>query len=105
MVDSELRRPAAARIEAHFRRVADHVRGYGSLTNLSGATLAYANPASTAATISSALTPGWQTGEIEFSASSSDGPALTQVLPVRAYYGPLWRVFWPVRALTKSIDA
>jgi hypothetical protein len=73
MVDSELRRPAAARLEVYFRLVGDHVRVYGSLTNLSGAALAYANSASTAATISSALTPGLQTGEIEFSASNSDG--------------------------------
>src|SRR5512136_2137378 len=30
MVDSELRRPAEARIEAYFRRVGDHIRVYGS---------------------------------------------------------------------------
>jgi hypothetical protein len=233
MVDSELRRPAGARIEAYFRRVGDHVRVYGSLTNLSSAALSYANSASigaivyenarihltdrfarttaqlylsspllpgamvtftldtpnlsgvdwnrlhtvvfadyrpagsaafdmlqaayaapitmtvqpnplvlmvdsslnidmslpltmrgpynldwtatediswlglstasgsimappTITTISGALTPGWQTGEIEFSASSSDGLALTQILPVRAYYGPVRRASLPI---------
>ncbi len=233
MVDSELRRPAGARLEAYFRRVGDHVRVYGSLTNLSGVALSYANSASigamvyenaqihltdrfvrttaqiyvdspllpgavmtftldtpdlsgvdwnrlhtvvfadylpsgaaafdmlqaayaapvtltvqpdplvlmvdssqnvdmslplvmrgpyhlnwtatenipwlglstasgsiaappTVTTISSALTSGWQTGEIAFSASSSDGLTLTQVLPVRAYYGPLQYAFLPI---------
>ncbi len=232
MVDNELRRPAEARIEAYFRRVGDHVRVYGSLTNLSSATLSGVNSASigaivyenarihltdrfvrtaaqlyldnpllpgamvtftldtpdlsgvdwnrlrtvvfadynpagsatfdmlqaayavpvtltvqpnplvlmvdstrnvglslplvmrgpyhlewtateniawlglstaggsitappTVIAINSALTPGWQTGEIEFSASGSDGLALTQTLPVRAYYGPLRRAFLP----------
>ncbi len=51
MVDSELRRPAEARIEAYFRRVGDHVRIYGSLTNLSSATLSYANSASIGAIV------------------------------------------------------
>jgi hypothetical protein len=50
----------------------------------------------TATTISSALTPGWQTGQIEFSATSSDGLAFNQIVTVSAYYGPLWQTFLPV---------
>jgi hypothetical protein len=234
MIDSELQRPAEARIEAYFRRVGDHVRVYGSLTNLSGATLWYTNSVSVGAivyesarihltdrfvrttaqlhlsssllpgamvtftldtpnlsgvdwnqlhtlvladyrpmgysgafdmlqathvapitftvqpnplvlmvdsaqsadvsfplmmrgpyhldwtatesiswlslstasgsimapprvtTLRNALTPGWQTGQIEFSATSSDGLAFTQIVPVSAYYGPMQRAFLPV---------
>jgi hypothetical protein len=50
----------------------------------------------TVTAINSALTPGWQTGQIEFSASSGDGLAFTQTVPVSAYFGPLWRSFLPV---------
>ncbi len=45
MVDSELSRPAEADIEAYYRRIGDHFRIYGRLTNLSGVTLGYNNSA------------------------------------------------------------
>lgn len=51
MVDSELSRPAGAEIEAYYRRIGDHFRIYGQLTNLSGVTLGYNNAPQTEAIV------------------------------------------------------
>ena len=42
------------------------------------------------------LQPGWQTGVITFNASADDGFAATLPVTVRAYLGPVDRVFLPL---------
>ncbi len=52
--------------------------------------------APTVSVITSALSSGWQQGQIEFTGSSDGEPRFDQEVPVRAYLGPVERVYLPL---------
>jgi len=96
MVDSsqgaDVSLPLMMRGPYHLDWTATESISWLSLSTASGSIMA----PPTVTTISNALASGWQTGQIEFSATSSDGLAFTQIVPVSAYYGSMQRVFLPV---------
>jgi hypothetical protein len=50
----------------------------------------------TVSVMTSALSSGWQQGQITFTASSGSGPQLSEPVSVSAYYGPVERLYLPV---------